>query len=193
MTKEHTYFTKGMHCASCEILIEKKLLEIPGVASVEATTSNGKVVIEYEGEKPNLNDLNEIFKKDNYTFSDPSAPLRASNQFTGEENAPGNPGLAGSTLFAFAIAASIIMAFLLLDRLGISGFFNISSKSSLVSFFVFGLLAGLSSCAALVGGIVLSMSKQWSQMYAAQTSDYKKFQPYLMFNIGRILSYAVLG
>ena len=24
--QEHTYFVKGMHCASCEILIEKKLI-----------------------------------------------------------------------------------------------------------------------------------------------------------------------
>ncbi len=28
--REKTYFVKGMHCASCEILIEKKLLELKG-------------------------------------------------------------------------------------------------------------------------------------------------------------------
>lgn len=25
-TKEHIYYVKGMHCASCEILIEKKII-----------------------------------------------------------------------------------------------------------------------------------------------------------------------
>src|SRR3989338_8108010 len=34
--REHLYFVKGMHCASCEIIIEKKLLAIRGVKSVEA-------------------------------------------------------------------------------------------------------------------------------------------------------------
>ena len=59
---EHSYFVKGMHCASCEILIEKKLLKIPGIKSVEAS-SNGGVTIEYEGEKPSIENLNTIFQK----------------------------------------------------------------------------------------------------------------------------------
>ena len=33
--KEHTYFVKGMHCASCEILIEKRLSAIKEIKSVE--------------------------------------------------------------------------------------------------------------------------------------------------------------
>ena len=45
--KEKTYYIKGMHCAACEVLIEKKLLEIQGVKSVEASTGKGRAVIEY--------------------------------------------------------------------------------------------------------------------------------------------------
>lgn len=187
MSKEHIYFTKGMHCASCEILIEKKLLEIPGVKSVEATTSNGKVVVEYEGEKPNTNRLNDIFRKDKYTFFENEYKAKE-NQI---ENNNGKP--ANATLVAFNIALFIVIAFLFLDRMGISGILSVSSTSSLFAFFGFGLLAGLSSCAALVGGIVLSMSKQWQELYVNEQSSYKKFQPHLLFNIGRILSYALLG
>lgn len=47
---EHTYYVKGMHCASCEVLIEKKLLKIPGIKAVDASTANGRAVIEFEGE-----------------------------------------------------------------------------------------------------------------------------------------------
>ena len=43
-----------MHCASCEILIEKKLLEFENIKSVNASTGKGEVVIEYEGEKPSF-------------------------------------------------------------------------------------------------------------------------------------------
>ena len=185
MVKEHTYFTKGMHCASCEVLIEKKLLEVPGVRSVEASTNNGKVTVEYEGEKPSISILNDIFKKDHYTFFE--------NQYKATEmaaqihqNKPAN-----ATLVAFNIAIFIVIAFLLLDRVGVTGLVNVTSASSLWAFFGFGLLAGLSSCAALIGGIVLSMSKQWQEIYANESSRYKRFQPHLMFNIGRILSYTL--
>ena len=48
MAKEHIYQVKGMHCASCEILIEKKLLDLENVKSVDASTVRGEVVIEYD-------------------------------------------------------------------------------------------------------------------------------------------------
>ncbi len=185
MSQEHIYSVRGMHCAACEVLIEKKLLEIPGVKAVDASTADGKATIEYEGEKPTINVLNDIFRKDSYTFFE--------NQFTSKEDVSENSGSSNSTLFGFAFAIGIIMAFLLLDRLGISGFFNISSTSSLISFFGFGILAGLSSCAALIGGMVLSLSKQWNELYLPEDSSVKKLQPHLLFNIGRILSYAVFG
>jgi sulfite exporter TauE/SafE/copper chaperone CopZ len=181
MAQEQTYYIKGMHCAACEILVEKKLLEIPGVKSVDASLANNEAVIEYDGEKPTINKLNDMFRKDNYIFSENRLPKQKSEP------------LANSTLFGFAIAMVIVAAFLLLDRLGISGLLNISSKSSAFTFFGFGILAGLSSCAALVGGIVLSMSKQWLQMYNTEQSNVKKLEPHLMFNAGRIVSYGALG
>ena len=60
-TKEHIYYIKGMHCASCEVLIEKKLLELENIKSVEASTAKGEVLIEYEDKRPTLERLNEIF------------------------------------------------------------------------------------------------------------------------------------
>ena len=74
-----------------------------------------------------------------------------------------------------------------------SGLINVSSKSSLPVFFVFGLVAGISSCAALVGGIILSMSKEWGELYSDTDSTWKKLQPNLIFNVGRLISYGVFG
>ncbi|OGZ71502.1 MAG: hypothetical protein A2904_01815 [Candidatus Staskawiczbacteria bacterium RIFCSPLOWO2_01_FULL_33_9] len=182
MNKEHTYQVKGMHCASCEILVEKKLLEINGIKSVEASTSKGKVTIEYEGEKPNNHYLTSIFKEDNYTFFD---DLEKENS---EAKKRVNP-----TLFAFNIAIFIIIAFLILNKSGVPGILGVSLSSSLFAFFGFGILAGLSTCAALVGGIVLSMSKQWQSIYSGKNTTYQKLQPHLLFNTGRILSYAIFG
>jgi copper chaperone CopZ len=70
--KEHIYKVEGMHCASCEILIEKKLLEIKNVKSVNASVNKGEVVIEYESDRPNPERLSKIFKEENYIFFDKS-------------------------------------------------------------------------------------------------------------------------
>jgi len=182
--KEHIYKVDGMHCASCEILIEKQLLDIQGVKSVDASTVKGEVTIQYEGDRPNPERLSKIFKEANYTFSD----------LDNKEKSKETPEKGVSpTLIAFNIAIFIIIGFLILDRVGIANFMSLSSASSLFAFFGFGLLAGVSSCAALVGGIVLSMSKQWNSLYSNDQSTSKKLQPHIMFNAGRVASYIVLG
>lgn len=152
--KEQTYFVRGMHCASCELLIEKEILKISGVKSVEASIKNNEVLIEYQDQKPTITYLDKIFRQKGYQFSEkPFSP----------KNIPSN---SINPLYSFLIAAAIIMVFYILQKLGISGLVNVSSQSSLPTFFVLGLLAGISSCAALVGGIILSMSKQWSELYS---------------------------
>jgi copper chaperone CopZ len=67
---KHTYYIKGMHCASCEVLIEKELLEKPGVTFADASLAKGIVNIEYEKEKPAVKELNEKFKEQSYIFSE---------------------------------------------------------------------------------------------------------------------------
>ncbi len=189
MAKEHIYKVEGMHCASCEILIEKKLLDISNIKSVDASTGKGEVVVEYEGDRPNPERLNKIFESENYKFSELASPKsRPSETKAGSPQNKANP-----TLVAFVIAIFIIIGFLLLDRAGISGFLNVGSESPVIAFLGFGFLAGLSSCAALVGGIVLSMSKQWQSLYSNEQSTFKKLQPHVMFNAGRVISFAVLG
>jgi sulfite exporter TauE/SafE/copper chaperone CopZ len=177
--KEHTYYVRGMHCASCEVLIEKKLLEQKGIKAVEASVSKGRVLIEYEDEKPSVEELNQIFQKENYVFFD-KAVAENNNKIK-------------EISIIIGTALLMILVFLYLNKLGLSGLVNVNSKSSLPTFFVFGLLAGISTCAALVGGLVLSMSKQWQEIYSDKKSTFEKFQPNLIFNAGRIISYTFFG
>lgn len=186
--KEHTYKVEGMHCASCEILIEKKLLGIQNIKSVDASTGKGEVVIEYSGDRPNPERLSKLFREENYQFDDLSSKAK-----TKVKEEKGDPKRANPTLVAFNIAIFVVIAFLLLQKIGIADFLSVSSKSSFMTFIGFGLLAGLSSCAALVGGIILSMSKQWNSLYSQEQTTAQKLQPHIMFNAGRVVSYAVLG
>ncbi len=177
--QEHIYFIQGMHCASCEILIEKRLLVLPGIKSVEASTQKGEVLIEYSGAMPSAEKLSEIFQKENYIFSEQPVATHESKL--------------KSFLTILGIGLLLITIFLVLKKSGLSGAINVTSASSLPAFFIFGILAGISSCAALVGGLVLSMSKQWMQMFSEKDSFLTRLQPHLMFNVGRIVSYTLLG
>lgn len=178
--KEHIYYVKGMHCASCEILIEKKLLELENVKSVEASTAKGELLIKYDNDRPSPHQLNKIFKKEGYIFSDRPQELA-------------NGSKVKEFIITFGLGLLIIIGFIGLNQLGLSELVNVSSKSSLPVLFVFGLVAGFSSCAALVGGIILSMSKHWDELYFSTDSTWKKLQPNLIFNIGRLLSYGFFG
>lgn len=177
--KEHTYYVKGMHCASCEILLEKRLLEFPNIKFVDASNKNGAIIIKYIKEKPGIKELNKIFKENNYIFY---------NNFKKEDSKKD-----GSILNIISISFVVIVLFFLFQRLGIVDLVNVTSSSSLISFFFLGIVAGLSSCMALVGGLILSLSKQWSEIYSKNNSFIEKVQPHLMFNFGRLISYAFFG
>ncbi|MFA6917942.1 MAG: sulfite exporter TauE/SafE family protein, partial [Candidatus Gracilibacteria bacterium] len=47
--------------------------------------------------------------------------------------------------------------------------------------------------AALVGGLILSISKQWAEAYPLKSSTTQKMSPHFTFNIGRLISYAFFG
>ena len=53
--------------------------------------------------------------------------------------------------------------------------------------FIIGLIASVSSCLAIVGGLVLSLSAKISE---DNVSDTKTF---ILFHIGRLVSFAILG
>lgn len=179
-TKELTYYVRGMHCSSCELLIEKNLLELDNVKSVDASTSKGIVTIEYEHNRPSVDTLNHIFKKLGYAFSD--TPLKT---------ASGLDFMDYSVIFA--VSMIIISLFFLLNKLGVASAAAVNSQSALPAFLIFGVMAGLSSCAALIGGLILSISKQWAEIYPQGSSTAQKMVPHFTFNVGRLVSYTVFG
>ena len=58
--KKYLYKVKGMHCASCEVLIEKKLLELDGIEFVDASLSDESVLIGYTKTRLSVDTLNHL-------------------------------------------------------------------------------------------------------------------------------------
>lgn len=193
--KEKIYYIEGMHCASCELLIEKKVLKEEGVTFADASLSNGTLRIQYRKRPIHVNKLNDWFKDDGYTFSETKKEEKK-EPFIYFQDGKGiqidkkilKKKL--KTLFSISIVFFVLY---LIEKSGVSQYVSVHDDSSLGVFFVFGIVAGLSSCAALVGGILLSLTKNWNTQYGYDASTMTKMQPHFYFHGGRIFSYAVLG
>ncbi|MDO8551269.1 MAG: sulfite exporter TauE/SafE family protein [bacterium] len=180
---KYIFKVTGMHCASCEMLIEEKLIQLPEVEAIDASAPKGMVTIYTEGKKPSLETLNNLLKEDNYCACEEcELPVKEEEGLN-----------TGSLLTSLAIAVAVFLGFLFLNNMGVSGLLNVSASSSLPAFLLFGLLAGVSTCAALTGGIVLSMSQQWQEGFAKNDSLTEKMKPHILFNIGRLASYTLVG
>jgi sulfite exporter TauE/SafE/copper chaperone CopZ len=184
------YHVSGLHCASCEILIEKRLIKLDSVLEVDVSLAKGTLYIKhYPDSAISPKSLNRMFAADGYRFS--LKPLKAISTLNSHCLAP-SPA-SGGTFTSLFIGFTLIIGYLLLARTGLSSLISVNSQSSLVLFFLFGVLAGLSSCAALVGGIILSLSQQWLQAYNPSDSIWRQAQPHFLFNTGRVLGYAFFG
>jgi len=172
--KNKTYYVQGMHCASCELLIERSLLENKHIKSADASLGSNSVTINYENSYPTVEELNKRFKNEGYVFSETASsttPLDTKKKI----------GIIG-------IALGIIILFVGLNKLGIANLISVNEDTSIPFFFLFGVIAGISSCAALVGGLILSLAKQWNE-----NEKRPGLSSHILFNLGRLASYAVFG
>lgn len=170
------FYVDGMHCAACELLIEKKLSKFEGVQKVDAILTNNKVKVwgNFDQNKEELaEELTDLIDEDGYTLKTEKESKKVKwHEF----------------YKALPIAVIVIFLFILLQKVGV---LNTLSPESLSypSIFLIGLIASLSSCMAVVGGLVLSISAN----YAKEESRAKRAQPMVMFHISRLVGFLLLG
>lgn len=170
---------KGMHCRSCELLIEDKLKEIPEVSNVQVSYKKKNAFV-YSKHLVSNKDLTKAVEEAGYAVGIDDKRSWISR----------DPAVYKDIGIC---AILLIVVFLLARKLG---FFNISvgggNPSSLFIIFLIGITAGLSTCMAMVGGLILGISARHAEKHPEAT-PLQRFRPHLFFNIGRILSYFILG
>ena len=169
-----------MHCRSCEILIEEELKKVSGVTKVLVNHQTGIADVDCDCDLDQQAVANAVANAGYSVGQDGKIHLFSRNH---------------KDYLDLGIAFFIAMALFLIARsLGIFKLGNTvtGSYSSLPVVFLIGLTAGVSTCMALVGGLVLGASSSFSKQNP-QASSMEKFQPHLFFNLGRIASYFVLG
>lgn len=168
-----------MHCRSCELLIESELLKVPGVKKAIASQSQGTAEIHYKGDLDH-----ELVKKVIHTAG---YELGLDKKLIFSKNPKDYRDL-GVSLFI------VLDLFFIAKILGITNLNFASSNNfgSLPVVFLIGLTAGVSTCMALVGGLILGASARFAEKHP-QSTPLQKFKPHLFFNAGRIISYTILG
>lgn len=172
-TKCYEFEVNGMHCAACELLIEDKLKEDKTVKSVSANLNSKKVKVEVESNDSYdqiAKNLTKLVDKDGYSLVGGTEVTVKKNNW--EE-----------FFYAVPIALIFLLVFAILQE---SGILSTSATNNLPQVFILGVIASLSSCMALVGGLVLALSNRYSN-----SSKGKRAQ--VSFHIGRLGGFFILG
>lgn len=169
----HTFFVSGTHCAACKLLIEDAVREVPGITTATVSLSNETLTVET-------------------TRSDAADTLahelssRISEHGYGVHTAHATEAWSWSEWLIAAVATTvIIVGFIALDKAGLASRIN-GDGATLATALMIGLVASVSTCLAVVGGLVLSVSAT----YAREGSGWK---PQALFHAGRLGGFFVLG
>ncbi len=171
---------RGMHCRSCEILIEEKLKELPEIKSVQINYKKKQAIIYSKGEL-DLNTVKLSIEEAGYEVGGDDSKNWISRDLTVYKD----------ILISLMILLGIYFWFRILNISGFGGG-NVSNPSNLFVVLMIGLTAGISTCMALVGGLVLGISARYSEKHP-EASPTQKFRPHIFFNIGRVVSFFIFG
>lgn len=187
-------YVEGMHCSACEILIEKKLAKVENITFVDADLKDSTLEIEYKGQKPDISELNEYIKEHEYKITKKKPKTRRS-RFISIQNGQIILNRDQSKTFILKSTLFVLLGFLFLTflRSDMGSSLVLDESSSFSTFFVYGILAGGSTCAALVGGYLISLAKRWNEAYIDKNSIAVKFVPHILFHTGRIFSFTLVG
>ena len=167
--KKTTLHVDGMHCPSCEILINDKFREAENVREVKPNFKNQKVEVLYTG---NLN--KDFLNRQIIPFG---------YQITEETETTEEPWT--KRLFeAVAIGSIVVLLYLMAQELNLVPTLNFTGTLSFMAIFAIGLVASVSTCMATSGALFLSISSRGKKGDMGTA---------LFFNAGRIASYGTFG
>lgn len=175
VAKTYTFHVSGTHCAACKIFIEDTLNEQIGIerATVDLKYETVSFDTTLEESPHRLAEIvTEKIKHNGYSLS-----------VEKEAEAKKDSGVIWQAL---PIGLAFLALFFVVQKSGILNF-GLGGTVTPVTSFIIGLVASVSSCLAVVGGLVLSLSATVSQ---DKISDVK---PMILFHSGRLISFAVLG
>ena len=164
----------GMHCPSCEKLAEMELADAPGVARAKASLRRQSVEL-----------TGEFGDKSPEALAGELTPRLTKHGFSLAHTPPKHVPKWAEFGAAIPITLALITAFLFAQRLGLGRLLT-SKEMGYGMALAEGGVVSVSSCMAVVGGLVLSLSAHYAQRG-------EKIRPQLWFHGGRLVAFFLLG
>jgi len=179
--KKYTLHAHGMHCKACAMLIEHTLSEVLYIESVSVNSNTHVVEIEL---KENA-DLDPRIREDDNALALELSSLLKKDGYTLSVEKQKHVVNWGDFVYAIPVALVLIALFIFLQKIGLVNLITAEKVSYPVAFGI-GLIASVSSCLAIVGGLLLSVSANFAKQG-------KKTKPQIFFHVGRLISFFVFG
>ncbi|MDR3359732.1 MAG: sulfite exporter TauE/SafE family protein, partial [Bifidobacteriaceae bacterium] len=173
----------GMTCKACEARVAKALRKVDGVERAKVSLAKAEAVVVSRGPLPPER-LAAAVGDAGYRVGRTTAPLVSADKAVWRDAA-----LAAAAMALILWGASNLGMSDLTGRLGSPG---TALGGALALVFALGVVASVSTCMALVGGLVLSLSAQYAQARPSRTAG-GGLRPQLMFNLGRVVGFGALG
>jgi len=167
----------GMTCRACERKVGKALSALPGVSTVDVSVTRGRATL--VGDRlPGRAAVEAAIRRAGYS---PQAPAWLSREPS-----------AWATV-AVAVATVAVLGFLVV-RLDLGSLVGVDGRSGLAVALLVGLAAGVSTCMALVGGLVVALTAAYGARHPERVASWPgRVWPQVSFNAGRILGFAAGG
>ena len=176
----------GMHCANCEVLIERRFKKITGVRRVMVSHVTGRAEINCYGDL-DMTTLQGAIADDGYKVS----------RLCEENTRPSGSRIARNTdrdhaeiVAAFFILAGLYVALAQFDLLPQN--LALPNEISYGLALLIGAVASVSSCMAVTGGLLVAIAAKYNDA-TTRLSAAQRFRPHIFFNAGRVVSYTLLG
>jgi len=173
-TQKYTFHVHGMHCNACTLMIESELQDLQNVTTATASLNTHSVEVEGSFGDVTPEQVAELL----------TVPLKSHGYTVSVEKQTKNKAWSDFKI-AIPVALGFAVFFVLLQKMGIVNLVG-GGTVTYGTAFVVGVVASLSTCMAVVGGLLLSMSATF-----AKEGD--RIRPQLMFHAGRIVSFFILG
>ena len=175
---------QGMTCRACEARVGASLRRVPGVLDADVSSRAGRAVLVVDPAVPREQldaDVAEAVAGAGYTVgrspwltADPDDWRRA--------------------IVAVGVVGTLAVLLLWFGVPDLSAATDVASRGLLVVLLV-GLAAGISTCMALVGGLVLAVSSSYAASVSRDDGSPRPtpWRPHAWFHAGRIAGFFVLG
>lgn len=168
----------GMFCVNCQNKIQRKLKNTAGVQKIAVSYDTGFADIIFDSDKIALKDIKEIIKNLGYeVLSETEKPSSGIGRI-------------------ISLLCIIIFLYVLLQQFGVLNLLVPSrladTKMGYGMLFVMGLITSV-HCIAMCGGINLSQCIPRGNSEIECSSKAAAFRPSFLYNLGRVVSYTVVG